>query len=164
MLSDLYNISETKFMAYETCLSLEKEYSKDLDELRAEFEAQGHSVLILSDAECNFYGGAFFVYDEEALAAHLTKHQDVLTAYEWPSEPRAFIIQVASSWAPEKTDLFDLVSDAFGDKDHPGRTDTPVPDHDERYQPQYLDMLRAIEAQRNASHASASGQTIKPKL
>lgn len=162
MLSDLYNLSENKFMAYETCLSLEKEYGKDLDVLRLEFENKGHKVIILSDAECNFYGGAFFVYNEAALTAHLTAHKDVLDEFEWPADPAAFIIKVASSWAPEKTDLFDIVSDAFGDEDHPGRTDTPVPDHDERYQPQYLEMLRTIEAQRSVLHSGTN--KMKPKI
>lgn len=155
MLSDLYKVSKFKPVAYETCLSLEKEYGLDLDTLRREFEDSGLRVTMLSDQECMAYGGTFYVYDEQALQAHLEAHKDVLASHEWPCEPAAFITHIASNWAPEKTALFDVVSGAFGDKTHPGRTDVAVPDHDDRYQPAYLDMLRTLEvrrAQTNASH------------
>lgn len=148
MLSDLYKISKFKPVAYETCLSLEKEYGLDLDTLRREFEDSGLNVIVLSDQECMAYGGAFYVYDEQALQSHLDAHKDVLESHEWPQEAEAFITHIASNWAAEKTSLFDVVSSAFGDKTHPGRTDVPVPDHDDRYQPAYLEMLRTLEARR----------------
>ncbi|OGK18652.1 hypothetical protein A3G67_02220 [Candidatus Roizmanbacteria bacterium RIFCSPLOWO2_12_FULL_40_12] len=62
-----------------------------------------------------------YVYDEKALGEFLLKHKDILRHYKWPTKPDKFLKKVARKTAQSKTELFDLIADAFADYDNPGR-------------------------------------------
>lgn len=142
---DLDKVGKDKPMAYETLAQLRDAEGHSIINLNFEYTGKGLQTLILRDSETHYYSGAFFVYDEHALAELLNANTDILEIAGWPTEPQDFIRRVANEWAEEKTALFDLVCDAFGDKEHIGRTDKKVPDNDGRYQAQYLEMLRSKE-------------------
>ena len=89
--------------------------------------------------------GALYAYYDEGLAELLTKNAAILKQYGWPTTPEDFVRRLAIVWAEEKTALFDIVSDSFGNYSHPGRTDVKVPDDNGGFQPRYMDMLREKE-------------------
>ena len=132
-------------MAYETLAQLRDAEGHSIINLNFEYTGKGLQTVILRDSETHYYSGAFFVYDEDALTTLLEARKDILEAAGWPTDAYDFVLKVANDWAEEKTPLFDLVCDAFGDKEHIGRTDIKVPDNDSRYQAQYLEMLRSTE-------------------
>lgn len=164
MLEDLYKVGKAKPLAYETQAELAGSCGHDLQKLAAELAAAGRKILLLSDRETVIYSGALYVYDEEALAFLLAKRAAVLRDAGLPATPEAFVRAVAARWIPEKTALFDLIADAFGDKEHPGRTDVRVPDEDARYQPAYLAMLREKERLMRQRENSAAPPPGGPSL
>ena len=145
MKKDLDKVGQNKPMAYETLAQLRDTEGHSIINLNFEYTGKDLQTVILRDSETHYYSGAFFVYDEDALTALLEERAEILRAVNWPTDPYDFILKVANNWAEEKTPLFDLVCDAFGDKNHIGRTDIKVPDNDHRYQAQYLEMLRSKE-------------------
>jgi hypothetical protein len=68
-----------------------------------------------------------YMADQDALEELLQQNADVLKASGWPLEPEKFIEYIAFKFAPEKTKLRDVVSDAFADYTNPGRTDVNDP-------------------------------------
>ena len=53
----------------------------------------------------------------------LDEHLDVLSLWNWPTEPRAFVERVRAEPVQTGTKLYDLIADAYGDRLNPGRTD-----------------------------------------
>ena len=70
-----------------------------------------------------------YVYHEDALRSLLQENKDVLDRYGWSTDPEEFVDNVMKYQAPVKTDLFDLIADAFADYENWWRTDQDVP-HD----------------------------------
>ncbi len=64
-----------------------------------------------------------YLYHRDALQALLTQKIDVLQAAGWPSHPEEFIKRMNIEDAKLGTPLYDLIADAFGDKDNPCRSD-----------------------------------------
>lgn len=69
--------------------------------------------------------GWLFVADLDSLRELLEKNADLLNEYGWSNDPVKFIKRITTSKgsAFQKTKLFDLIADAYGDFDNPGRTD-----------------------------------------
>lgn len=68
--------------------------------------------------------GAWLYVWHWSLAPFLKERKEVLDAHGWPSAPTEFVEFVRSDRiVPPKTELFDLISDAYGDKTNPGRRD-----------------------------------------
>lgn len=70
-------------------------------------------------------GPLFYAYDEKALTTMLNapEARKILDAEKWPHTPEAFLRRLHEEQARPKTALFDLISDTFGSKRHPGRLD-----------------------------------------
>ncbi|EKD63133.1 MAG: hypothetical protein ACD_51C00333G0004 [uncultured bacterium] len=118
LLSDLRIVGPEKPIGY-----LPVEYVEaftTMDELVRELIGKGLRVLILSSDQSGVFNGAFYVYDECALAKLLIENQKILEAQGWPIEPEAFVCYLKYE-APTQ-DIFNLIADAFGDKDNPLRT------------------------------------------
>lgn len=64
---------------------------------------------------------ALFVWDEEVLQELLDAHKIVLEDADWPTNAQGFVERVVVEYAPERTKLFDLIADAYGDYRSPLR-------------------------------------------
>ncbi len=91
---------------------------EQVHEMAKTYEAKGLMTHVLNRAG-NF---TLYIYDKTALQTLLDKSQNILQAAGWPDLAEAFVLVVASENAKPKTHLYDLIADAFGDKNNPGRT------------------------------------------
>lgn len=99
----------------------------DQDEARRMLEGRGLKVLVLNQMESGVYGGAMVAYDRAALAHLLKSRSQVLRRSKWPTEPDEFVMHHMRHHAPFKTELFDLIADAYDDRDNPYRRDSKAP-------------------------------------
>lgn len=80
-------------------------------------------------------GRALYVYHREALQEILNGGADILAHYGWSTNIEEFISNIAPENVCPKTDLFDLIADAFADYENFWRTDVETP-------PEALENLR----------------------
>lgn len=132
---DFTKVSAGKPVGYETLKFLTVQCGLDPEKLKGELEGRGLKTLLLAGSACSMSSGALYAYDEAALSELLRDRASVLAARNWPVTPEDFIRRIAIDWAEEKTPLFDLIADAFNNKDHPGRTDAVVSMPDKRRNP-----------------------------
>lgn len=125
-LDDVLLVGPDKPVGYKLLRDLALLSKTDPAQLQQRLEAKGLKTLILTGADCAMDGGALYAWDEDALAAFLDKNAGTLAQCGWPATPEAFIRQLAIDWAPPKTKLYDLIADAFGDKDNSGRSNAPA--------------------------------------
>ncbi len=123
-LGDLRRVGPTKPVGYLPISTITDICKFDPAAIEAELNARGLKTLVLGREECRVPAGALYAYDETALGSFLRERESVLRAASWPTEPEAFVRHL-KALAPWRTELFDLVADAFGDKKNPGRTDAP---------------------------------------
>lgn len=124
-LKDLLLVGSQKPLGYLPIDTLVDLCKVDLKRLQKELEGRGLKTVYLKEGRgrCNIASGALFAYDESALRALLASRKDVLRAEGWPDDPAKFVHYVATKYAKFGTPLFDLVADAFSDKNNRGRTD-----------------------------------------
>lgn len=124
-LDDVLLVGTGKLVGYKLLNDLKDLCKIDPAVLQAQLEQKNLKTLIVTGDDCAMRGGALYAWDESGLATFLESHKATLEKCSWPTEPEAFIRKLALDWAPPKTQLFDIIADAFGDKDNAGRTDVP---------------------------------------
>lgn len=77
------------------------------------------------------WGCWVYMYDLNAMPALLDRNAPLLIEHGWPLDPGGFIDRIRGkidegNQVRPRTPLFDLISDAYGDKTNPGRTDCTV--------------------------------------
>lgn len=129
-LNDLRRVGPNKPLGF---LAISRIYSEgsSIKEMRSEAASKGLKTKLfpigIPIAGLGRFGvsltssGAFFVYDEEALRHFLDKNRNILEKNKWPTDPNKFINKVTSEDVPNKTELFDVVADAFADYKNTGR-------------------------------------------
>lgn len=123
---DVLNIGPDKPLGYNAPERVESVLGKTIEQFQQEQELKGLKIILLPigyKGAGTYTKGAIYVYDPVSLQELLDKHVDVLLEFSWPREVDAFVWQVIYVIAPQKTKLFDLVADAFVDKDNDYRTD-----------------------------------------
>ena len=120
ILSDLRQVGPEKPLGYLPIETLIKICKVSPESIEKELHEKGLKTLRLQDEETNVVGGALYAYDENALQELLTTHQELLKKEGWPSENEPFIRHLIVH-ADRKTDLFNLIADAFNDRTNPGR-------------------------------------------
>ena len=88
-----------------------------------QFAQQHHLNVLLTQADADGRVPFLYLYDVHALQELLQRNLDVLEAAGWPTDPEEFILRMNTEDAPLGTPLYDLIADAFGDKDNPCRSD-----------------------------------------
>ena len=92
--------------------------------LQKEAINRGLLAIIFDEKDPRVIGGALYIADRQALGQLLDSRKKVLDQSGWPSDPEEFVKRVYIDWTtPSKTDLFDVIADAFGDYTNPNRTD-----------------------------------------
>lgn len=128
-------VGPDKLVGYKLIEDLVQRAKVDPEKIKEQLEAKGLKTLMLTDEECSMRSGALYAWHEEGLSAFLAKHASALEQCNWPTEPEAFIRRLAVDWAPEKTKLFDIIADAFNNKDDRRRTDVKAPERGNHYCP-----------------------------
>lgn len=126
LLRDIFAVSAAKPVGF-VPLGAVRAAGQAVADVARELRATGLQALVLPEKDCQFYTGALFVWQAQALQAVLDRHAATLGDAGWPATAEAFIRHIARHWAPEKTALYDAVADAFGDKANPCRTDVEIP-------------------------------------
>jgi len=132
-LDDLHHIGPKKPIGYKLLYDLEKLSKVDPAEIELQLQDRGMMTLILTGDDCSMSGGALYAWDNAALSSLLNINKAVLNKHNWPTDTEGFIRHLAIEWAREKTQVFDIIADAFGNKDHPGRTDRKAADYVGRF-------------------------------
>ena len=129
-LSDLRTVGPNKPVGYLSVPNIDKLGSTVDQEreiaiqagLKTKFYSLGLPVTDLTGIGISLtWGGALYVYHQEALKELLEANRDLLKKHHWPTEPDKFINKIAGSDARPKTPFFDLVAKAFADDKNPGR-------------------------------------------
>ena len=120
ILGHLRQVGPQKPLGYLPIETLIKTCKVSPESIEEELHEKGLKTLKLQDEETNVVGGALYAYDENALQELLTTHQELLEKEGWPSENEPFIRHLIVH-ADQKTDLFNLIADAFNDQTNPGR-------------------------------------------
>lgn len=118
---DLTTVGESKPLGYLPIPTITDIYHVYLQELVEAIESNGIKVRVLNKKDTNINGGAVFAYDSETLEAVIKRNSGVLLAHGWPTEPDAFVTKVATENVPWKTQLYDVISDAFASFNDEGR-------------------------------------------
>ena len=122
-LEDVRQVGQTKLVGYKLIKDLVGLAKIDPADLQKELEERGLKTLILTGDDCAMCGGALYAWDDAGLSAFLQQCAQTVRAAGWPVDTEGFIRRLAVDWHPEKTAMFDVISDAFNSKSHPGRTD-----------------------------------------
>ena len=144
-LNDLLDISANKPLGYKLINDLKTLSKVDPNNIEEQLKKKGLSTLMLTGSECSMKGGALYAWHEKHLKALLKQHQKTLQAYNWPINTSSFVKRCAIEWADEKTPLFDIIADAFGDKTHPGRTNIRAMSCKDSFNKDYIKKLHKIE-------------------
>ena len=120
LLNDLRKVGPEKPIGYLPLSTLTEICHVDPKVMEEELKKQGLKILILTGEETRVVSGALYVYSEESLSQFLKEREAILKKAGWPITPDSFIRHL-KFYADRKTDLFDLIADAFGDKTNPGR-------------------------------------------
>lgn len=122
IMDDLRQVGPQKPLGYLPINTLIKICQISPESVEKELHKKGLKTLRLEEEEeeTNVVGGALYAYDENSLQELLTNHQELLTKEGWPVESESFIRNLVVH-APQKTDLFNLIADAFNDQTNPGR-------------------------------------------
>jgi hypothetical protein len=121
-LGDLRNVGPEKPVGYLPLSTLTRYFGSNASEW-VQFAMQHHLEVLFPPSDRKGKVREIYLYHRDALQALLTQHTGILDAADWPSDPEEFIKRIAIEYVPEGTPLFDLIADAFGDKDNPCRSD-----------------------------------------
>lgn len=118
LLNDLRLVGETKplgNMPVDTLIS----YGQNPDGMIQEAKNRGLSALMYQPDHTHYQ--ELVVYDPQALGLLLDHNRALLEKYQWPIDPEGFARKTSTEIIPAGTPLYDLIADAFGDTDNPGR-------------------------------------------
>ena len=119
ILDNLLKVGPNKPVGYLPLSTLEN-MKINVQELQHELEDRGITTIILNPDESNVGSGALYAYDKESLRQLLQKNELILKKSNWPTDPDSFILYLKNNaWA--KTNLFNVIADAFGDYKNRGR-------------------------------------------
>lgn len=121
-MNDLERVGPHKPLGY-----LPLDTVKDPDGTRRALESRGMSVIVLNQVKSNVASGAMVAYDPKALGRLLKSRRSLLAKSKWPEDPDEFARFHMNHPVPFRTDLFDLIADAYGDYDSPMRKDSKSP-------------------------------------
>ena len=93
-------------------------------DIKRQLESRGIRVLELTQSESNVYGGAVVAYDPKALGKLLKSRVGVLRKNKWPTDVDEFVKYHMKHQAKFKTELFELIADAYADYTNPYRRDS----------------------------------------
>lgn len=119
---DIERVGVDKPLAYLPIDTIRNINGQDPLEVMKQAKKNGYYAKIFSEKKSGIHSGALFVADLNSLRKLLEKNVDLLKIYRWPTDPVDFIKVILKEVAPEKCQLFDLVADAYGDHNNPGRT------------------------------------------
>jgi hypothetical protein len=116
-LDDLNLVGTAKLIGYLPLSTILHNCHADPHALRGEAIRKGLIAHIYSENECSIGSGALYIFDPEKLRDFLAlpKNAIVLSRYQWPSEPHAFVRKVVTEIA-EPQALYDLVALTFNDQ------------------------------------------------
>ena len=124
---DLVQIRElgpNKPMGYLPVESLKHYYEVDVAAEIERAHTNGYRTILFPATETLMGSeGALFVWHEEALQQLLARNRKFLEELGWSTNTESFVRHVAREWVPENTPLYNLIADAFGDRNNPSRTD-----------------------------------------
>lgn len=122
LLDDLRRVGPAKPLGYLPIDTLVHICDVKLEEIEKELKQKGLKTIISSAKECGVTeSGALYCYDEEALRQFLEKNREILESEGWPIDPELFVRYSIQFHANGKTDLFDVIADAYDDKKNPHR-------------------------------------------
>lgn len=119
--NDLQRVGPDKPLSYLPASTLIKSNGEDPLQVIQLAREKGFFATAISKKDNS--DATIVVADTQSLSKLLEERKSVLEFHGWPTEIDAFIKRILTQNAPEKTDLFDLIADAFGDKTNEGRTD-----------------------------------------
>jgi hypothetical protein len=120
-LNDLRSVGPEKPVGYLPVNSLVS-YFRSTPEVWIQFAIQ-HHLKVLFASHPKGIAPFMYLYHPSALETLLKKNAHILEAADWPTDPEEFIRRMTVEYAPIGTPLYDLIADAFGDKDNPCRSD-----------------------------------------
>ena len=125
---DLLIVGKDKPLGYlplKTIINLNHEDPAEV--MRVAIEKGLYAEILQNDDEDSRISddGWLFVADLDSLRKLLEKNASLLNEHGWSGDPIEFIKRITtnSGSASSKTKLFDLIADAYGDTNNPGRTD-----------------------------------------
>jgi hypothetical protein len=121
-LKDIFNVGPLKPLGYLPLDTITDICGRDPADVQKELRARGLKTLRLTMTESNIWSGALYAWDESALHSHLQKNAATLAEAGWPVQTEAFVRHLRHL-APSGTKLFDLIADAFADRDNGWRSD-----------------------------------------
>lgn len=89
--------------------------------LQNEAHQKGYTTMVLNMDLKNGKLGSLYVYSQKDLQALIDRHKELLEQKGWPTDAVGFVVRVSKDMAPLKTELYDLIADAYGDYDNPER-------------------------------------------
>ena len=126
-IDDLDRVGKKKPMAYLPLNTIRYNNQQDPAVILEQMKQRGFYAEILMNNEPTSRisdDGWLFVADLDSLSKLLNKNADLLDEYGWPTDPGKFIKRTTiRGSAHPNTKLFDLIADAYGDYENPGRTD-----------------------------------------
>jgi hypothetical protein len=125
ILNDLRKVGKDKPLGYLPLSTIQEECRTDPDALESELRDKGIKTLRIP-FNVDDEAPALFAYDEAALTQHLNRNKQILESAGWPTEPEKFIDHL-KVFAPHRSELFDVIADAFADADNPYRLHKPKP-------------------------------------
>jgi hypothetical protein len=146
-LDDVFHVGPNKPLGYKLLKDLNTLSKVDPVKVEKQLQDKGLITITLTGNECAMSGGALYAWDDRALSDLLLKNQKTLLANNWPIDTRSFVKRSAIEWAQEKTALFDVIADAFGDTTHPGRTNIKALSCKDSFNKAYIKKLQELETQ-----------------
>ncbi|QQG43823.1 MAG: hypothetical protein HYW86_02995 [Candidatus Roizmanbacteria bacterium] len=125
-LNDIRSVGATKPLGY-LPFSHIMELGETPENLIAESSSRGLEYKTIQPNDVSSSNSILYVFDREALQKLLDERRQILEDVQWPTEAESFVHYIAQHKAPQETELFDVVADAFADFTNPGRKTFPKP-------------------------------------
>lgn len=122
LLDDLRKVGPEKPVGYLPLNTLVNICGVSLSEMEDYAEEKGLDSLFLCEKDSKIEKGALYIYDKVALGKLLKNNQKTLLDAGWPIEPEEFVRHLKVHAMPG-TDIYELIADAFADKNNPNRRD-----------------------------------------
>jgi hypothetical protein len=118
-LSEIRDLGPEKPMGY-LPINFIEELGSTIGEEMSQAKKNGHDHLLVGP-ETGVIGGALYIYDIESLQSLIDDNRNILKKADWPIAPKALVEKISTEHAPIKTELFNVIADAFGDSSNPNR-------------------------------------------
>ena len=126
ILNDLTSVGPEKPLGYLSFGHI-TQFGQTPENLAIEAERRGLSHQVTTDQGPEGPVKFLYFYDPISLQELLDKKKTILEAANWPTSSKEFVDYSSNNKAPQETDLFDVVADAFADYTNPGRKTYPRP-------------------------------------